>query len=208
MYPPVVLRSITLILGLATLLPAAAMAQSPGSAPPAAVTPPTRGPSPFELSLHRGAEAFARRDFDAAMAAFRDAVQRDPRSPVPWLRMAAVSRARNEAATALGNYREALRLAIEASADADRARALIGIAELDETQGLWREAIGAWGVVAEFADAHASVTSAAVPRSRIEAIRRRESLDRDYAPVRERIAERLRVNAAGAAAPTPAPTPR
>jgi tetratricopeptide (TPR) repeat protein len=144
------------------------------------------------------------------MTAFRDAVQRDPRSAVPWLRMAAVSRARNDAATAMGNYREALRLAIEASADADRARALVGIADLDEAQGLWREAIGAWGVVAEFADAHASVTSAAVPRARIEAIRQRDSLDREYAPVRERIAERLRVNAAGAAnaAETTAPAPR
>ncbi|MBK6529767.1 MAG: tetratricopeptide repeat protein [Deltaproteobacteria bacterium] len=202
-------RPIRLIIALAWLLPATALAQSPAAAPVAA-TPPTRGPTPFDQSLRRGAEAFARRDFDAAMTAFRDAVQRDPRSPVPWLRMAAVSRARNDAATALGNYREALRLAIEASADADRARALAGVAELNEAQGLWREAIGAWGVVAEFADAHASVTSAAVPRARIEAIRRRESLDREYAPVRERIAERLRVNAAGAAnaAGATAPAPR
>jgi tetratricopeptide (TPR) repeat protein len=208
-----VLRPITLILGLAWLSPAAALAQN---APPRATAPapapstPARGPSPFDASLHRGAEAFARRDFDAAMTAFRDAVQRDPRSPTPWLRMAAVARARNDAATAMGNYREALRLAIEASADADRARALIGIADLDEAQGLWREAIGAWGVVAEFADAHARVTSPAVPRARIEAIRQRDSLDREYAPVRERIAERLRVNAAGAAnaAGTTAPAPR
>lgn len=186
-----------LLAALVSLAPAASTAQ----------TPPTRGPSPFEQSLHRGAEAFLRRDLDGAMSAFREAVQRDPRSPVPWLRMAAVARARNEAATALGNYREALRLAIESSADADRARALIGIAELDEVQGLWREAIGAWGVVAEFADAHASVSAsfAEVPRARIEAIRRRESLDREYTPVRDRIAERLRVNAAGATPPAPAP---
>ncbi|MDO9020329.1 MAG: hypothetical protein Q8S73_39700 [Deltaproteobacteria bacterium] len=203
-------RPTRLILALAWLLPATALAQTPGPAAPVAATPPTRGPTPFDQSLRRGAEAFARHDLDAAMTAFRDAVQRDPRSPVPWLRMAAVSRARNDAATALGNYREALRLAIEASADADRARALTGVAELNEAQGLWREAIGAWGVVAEFADAHASVTSAAVPRARIEAIRRRESLDREYAPVRERIAERLRVNAAGAAVAgaATAPAPR
>jgi len=208
-----VLRPIPLILGLAWLSPAAALAQNtPARAPAPASAPstPTRGPSPFDASLHRGAEAFARRDFDAAMAAFRDAVQRDPRSAVPWLRMAAVARARNDAATAMGNYREALRLAIEASADADRARALIGIADLDEAQGLWREAIGAWGAVAEFADAHPTVTSAAVPRARIEAIRQRDSRDREYAPVRERIAERIRVNAAGApdAAGTTAPAPR
>ncbi len=183
--------SIPALFALLTLGPAASLAQTPPRAPP-----------PFEQSLHRGALAFQQHDYDGAMVAFREAVQRDPRSPVPWLRMAAVSRARNEAATALGNYREALRLAIESSADADRARALVGIAELNEAQGLWREAIGAWGVVAEFADAHASVTNAAVPRARIEAIRRRESLDREYAPVRDRIAERLRVNAAGATTPT------
>ncbi|MDB4928505.1 MAG: hypothetical protein JWM10_989, partial [Myxococcaceae bacterium] len=72
-------RPTALILALACLTPAAALAQN---APPAAA-PPARGPSPFEQSLRRGAEAFARREFDAAMSAFRDAVQRDPRSPVP-----------------------------------------------------------------------------------------------------------------------------
>ncbi len=182
--------SVLALFALLSVGPATALAQTPPRTPP-----------PFEQSLHRGATAFLQHDYDGAMTAFREAVQRDPRSPVPWLRMAAVSRARNEAATALGNYREALRLAIESSADADRARALVGIAELNEAQGLWREAIGAWGVVAEFADAHANLVSAAVPRARLEAIRRRESLDRENAPVRERIAERLRVNAAGATTP-------
>lgn len=196
MYPARVVRPLPLILALACVAPAA-LAQ----------TPPTRGPSPFAQSLRRGADAFARHEYDAAMTALREAVQRDPRSPVPWLHMAAVARARNDAATALGNYREALRLAIEAHADADQARALAGVAELDEAQGLWREAIGAWGAVAEFTDAHASVGNAAVPRARIEAIRRREALDREYAAVRDRIAERLRVNAAGAGDPA-SPSPR
>jgi tetratricopeptide (TPR) repeat protein len=195
-------RSTALILALACLAPASALAQTAAPAAP----PPARGPSAFEQSLRRGAEAFAHREYDAAMTAFRDAVQRDPRSPAPWLRMAAVSRARDDAATALGNYREALRLAIEAGADADRARALSGVAELDEAQGLWREAIGAWGVVSEFANAHAGITFGAVPIARIEAIRRREALDREYAPVRARIAERLRVNAAGGSPATPTPT--
>lgn len=198
-------RPIPLFLALACLAPATALSQDAPAAPP-------RAASPYEQSLRRGAEAFSRREFDAAMTAFRDAAQRDPRSAVPWLRMAAVSRGRGEAATALGNFREALRLATEtgAGADADRARALTGVAELDEAQGLWREAIGAWGVVAGFADAHAGVASPAVARARIEAIRRREALDREYAPVRERIAERLRVNAAGAAASAgaTAPAPR
>lgn len=198
MYSRLVLRSTVLLLGLLCIVPASVFAQDAS----VAATPPSRSASPFDQSLRRGSEAFLRREFDVAMTAFREAVQREPRSPIPWLRMASVSRARNEAATAMGNYREALRLAIEGSAEADRARALVGIAELDEVQGLWREAIGAWGVVAEFADAHASVTSAVAPRSRIEAIRRRETLAREYAPVRERIGERLRVNAVGPAAPT------
>lgn len=187
-------RPAALLLALGLLsAPALALAQTPAL---------PRTPSAFEQGLQRGAQAFARRDYDAAMSAFRESVQADPRSPVPWLRMAAVARARNDDATALGNYREALRLAIEASADADRARALVGIADLDEAQGLWREAVGAWGVVAEFADAHPNVLSPAVPRGRIEVIRRRDVLDRECAPVRDRIAERLRVNASGANAPT------
>ena len=82
--------------------------------------------------------------------------------------------------------------------DANRARALAAIASLNETQGRWDDARNTWNEYATFADGHPDRTFAAVARARAEVIGRRSTLDTEYSPVRERIAERQRVNASGA----------
>ena len=191
MYAASVMR-VTIVLALLLALPSSASAQAPT---------PGHGMTPLQESLRRGDMAFVAHDLDGAAAAYREAAQRDPHSAVAQLRLAAVARARDDAASALGNVREALRISTEAQADADRARAMCAIAEIDEAQGHWSEALTAWGAVRDFGAAHPGAASATVASSRIDAIRRRDQLEHDYAPVRERIAERLRINAAGA--PTP-----
>ncbi len=173
--------------------PAVAAAQSPT---------PGHGMSPLEESLHRGDVAFARHDLDAAATAYREAAQRDPRSVDVQLRLASVARARDDAASALGLLREALRLATEVHDDAGHGRALCGIGDVHEAQGHWGDAAAAWDAARTFGEAHPGSVPAALPAARLEALGRREQLAHDYAPVRDRIAERLRVNAAGA--PTPA----
>lgn len=197
------------VLALA-LLPSAALAQSaaqsarpatPAATTPAATTPAananTHQPSPFDAAIARGAAAFHEHNLDAAAAAFREAAQANARSALPQLYLGYVAQAQGQAATALGAFREAARVAQAQGDDRNRARAMAAIANVNESQGRWDDARNTWTEYAAFADAHASETFPAVARARNEAIGRRGSLETEYAPVRERIAERQRVNASG-----------
>jgi tetratricopeptide (TPR) repeat protein len=108
-----------------------------------------------------------------------------------------VAQAQGNAANALGAYREAARIAQAEGDDASRGRALAAIASVHEGQQRWDDARNAWQDYTTFADSHAQSTFPAVGRARTDAIARRASIETEYAPVRERIAERLRVNASG-----------
>lgn len=191
--------SIVPLAAVAQPAPAARPAPAPAAAAPAAPTTPApaREVTPFQAALNRGAQAFHDRQFDAAAAAFRDAATRDPRSPLPQLFLGAVAQAQGNAANALGAYREAARIAQAEGDDASRGRALAGIASVHEGQQRWDDARNTWQEYTTFADAHAQATFPAVGRARTDAIARRASLETEYAPVRERIAERLRINASG-----------
>ena len=192
-----------LLATLALPLPAAAQSAqparpaAPAAAQPAAAPANAHEVTPFQAAINRGAQAFHDRQLDAAAAAFRDAAARDPRSPVPQLLLGAVAQAQGNAANALGAYREAARIAQAEGDDASRGRALAAIASVHEGQQRWDDARNGWQDYTAFADAHAQSTFPAVGRARTDAIARRASIETEYAPVRERIAERLRVNASG-----------
>ncbi len=201
-----------------SLVPAAAAAQSPPArTPPAptpvAPTPPAQAPAtgaparvtPFQAAMQRGVTAFQQSGWDAASTAFREAASADPRSALPALSLAYVARARDDAATAMAQCREAQRIATAEGDDLLRGRAMQCVAELEERAGRWDEARAAWQGYTVFADGHASATFPAVGRSRIEAIGRRTTLAQEYAPVRQRIAERLARNASGADQQPPPP---
>jgi len=203
---------------LVTLAPLAAAAQTAPPARPAAAAAPARPGAPaaapasahevtpFQAAINRGAQAFHERQFDVAATAFRDAAGRDARSPVPQLLLGAVAQAQGNAANALGAYREAARIAQAEGDDASRARALAAIASVQEGQQRWDDARNAWQEYTTFADGHAQATFPAVGRARTEAIGHRATLETEYAPVRERIAERLRINASGQNQQAPAGT--
>jgi tetratricopeptide (TPR) repeat protein len=182
---------------------------APSTAVPA-TTPARSGHemTPFQAALFRGSEAYRQQQYDPAAVAFREAATLNARSAVPQLFLGYVARAKGESANALGRFREAARIAQAEGDDPNRGRALQAIASLYEGQGNWAEARTAWTEYATFGDAHPTVTYPAVGRTRIEVIGQRDTVEREVAPVRERIAERLRVNATnqaqqpGAASPS------
>jgi len=162
--------------------------------------------TPFQAALQRGVTAFQQSNWEGAATAFREAASADARSATPALFLGYVARARNDAVTAMAQCREAQRIATAEGDDANRARAMACVGELEERAGRWDESRGAWQGYTVFADGHASVSYPAVGRGRIEAINRRSALATEYAPVRQRIAERLARNASGAdQQPPPAP---
>ncbi len=203
------------IASLLLALPSVALAQTPAAQPTATAAQPTataalpaarRGVTPYTRAILDGIEAHRRRDWDGAMNHFRQAATLEPRSAEPTLYMGFTAAARGEAATALGSFREAARVATAADNHRDRARALAAIATLHETQARWDDAVTAWQEYVTFADAHADVTYGAVGRARVDAIRRRASMDQSYEAVRHRIAERQRLNASGANSQPPPPS--
>lgn len=179
-----------------TATTAQATAASPGSA-----GRPAREVTPFQAALNRGAEAYRRREWDAAATAFREATGLNAQSPLPALYQGYVARARGDLASAQGNFREAQRIALAVGDDGVRGRVLAALAEFQESGNHWDEARGAWQEYTTFSDSHASVTYPAVGRARVEAIGRRATLAQQYEPVRQRIAERQRINAQGGQAP-------
>ncbi len=183
----------------ASAQPAARPAQ-PATTPaaPAAAAANTHQPTPFDAAIMRGATAYHDHNLNAATTAFREAATANARSPLPQLYLGFVAQARGDAATALGAYREAARIAQAEGDDRNRARALAAIANVNESQNRWDDARNTWAEYATFADAHAQVAFPAVARARSETIGRRGALETEYAPVRERIAERQRINASGA----------
>lgn len=200
----------TVIASLLLALPSVAFAQTPAAQPAtatAAAQPASRrGVPPFTRAILDGIEAHRRRDWDGAMNHYRQAATLEPRSPEPALYMGFTAAARGEAATALGSFREAARVATAADNHRDRARALMAIATLHESQARWDDAVTAWQEYVTFADAHADVTYGAVGRARVDAIRRRSSMDQSYEAVRHRIAERQALNASGANQQPPPPS--
>ncbi|MFO0653004.1 MAG: tetratricopeptide repeat protein [Polyangiales bacterium] len=182
----------------ATTQPAARPAQPAATPAAPAAAANTHQPTPFDAAIMRGATAYHDHNLNAAATAFREAATANARSPLPQLYLGFVAQARGDAATALGAYREAARIAQAEGDDRNRARALAAIANVNESQNHWDDARNTWTEYATFADAHAQVAFPAVARARSETIGRRGTLETEYAPVRERIAERQRINASGA----------
>lgn len=194
--------------------PALAAAQTPApvaapaAQPAAQATAPAAGASratPFQAAMQRGVTAYQQSNWEAAATAFREAAGLDARSAQPALYLGYVARARNDAPTAMAQFREAQRIAMAEGDDASRARAMAAVADLEERAGRWDEARAGWQAYTVFADGHASVSFPAVGRGRIEAINRRAALATEYEPVRTRIAERLARNASGANQQPPPP---
>ncbi|MBI5515072.1 MAG: hypothetical protein HY909_14950 [Deltaproteobacteria bacterium] len=199
---------------LVVLAPLPALAQAPASpqrttttpsTPPVGATPTTtstgRGPSPYQAALNQGTDAYRRRDYTTAVTAFQQASALDRAAALPMLYIGYAQLARGDAATALGSFREAQRLATVGADDAMRARAMAALAATLESQLHWDEARVTWQDYATWGDSHAGVSFPATARARVEALQRRTTVTQAAEPVRQRIAERLRRNAA--AQPTP-----
>lgn len=178
---------------------ATATAQSP------AATPSGHGMTPFVTALSHGFQAYGRHDYGAAIQAFQEAENLDRQSPWPRLYIGFAQAARGDAATALSSFRDAQRRATVASDDGARARAMGAVALLLEGQTHWDDARIAWQDYATFTDAHAQSGYPVVARQRVQAIQQRATLVEQSQAVRQRIADRQRINAEGATPPAAPP---
>jgi tetratricopeptide (TPR) repeat protein len=194
--------------------PAAAPAASPAATPaaaPAATSPRRPGSSPYNPKIQKGIGLYAARDYAGAAVAFKDDIAAEPAAPLPYYLLA-------EAQIAAGSLADA-----DASLQAGLARAdtndnvkckiLFVLADLRERQGNLENARKAWEQYAQFVASHpASNGYIATATERIRVIDQHFELDKKYAPVRQRIEQRLKETggaapAGSSAAPAPSSAP-
>ncbi len=173
----------------------AAATETPAPAPAAQGVPKDpngiKGISPFWETLKLGDNAYLARDYDGALARYQEAIKQSPNDPVGHLRLAEVHLKKGEFAEA-----EQSLAAVERFAGKNatiKAKALFLKAEIQERQKAHKPAVDAWKAYQQFGQQQpAAKVHQKTPPERIKRIQAAEALAKDYAAVKERIAERLK----------------
>jgi tetratricopeptide (TPR) repeat protein len=171
------------------LAPVIASAQG-GDSPPARHEDTAPAPaSRYGDACAQGNAKYASRDFQAAIALYRSAIELDPKNPLGHYLL-------GEAQLAAGNIAEAEAAWSRASLESSerdpvmRARILFVIADLKERQWKWEDAKAAWQVYLDWARSYPSAGAfTASARSRQQVIDAMLKQDKVVEAVRRHIAE-------------------
>jgi tetratricopeptide (TPR) repeat protein len=150
-----------------------------------------KGISPYLELINKGDRAYVARDFDGAIAAFREAIQALPQNALGHYRLGAAQLAKGDQKEAEAAFVNGLRFV---GKDASlRGKLVFALADLRERQKNSDEAIGRWKEYAKNAEeAREAVT---YPATATERLARNEAWKQnivDSAAVKERIAKRLK----------------
>jgi tetratricopeptide (TPR) repeat protein len=147
------------------------------------------GISPYMEAINKGEASFIARDFPGAVVQFQEAIKVDGQQMLAFHRL-------GEAQLAAGKPDEAdaiwtAGLSKEGTPTL-KARLLFCLADLKERQKKYDAAKDAWGKYAQFLKDHAQDAKGypLTPEERIKVIDRRMKDEKDYAPVKERVARR------------------
>jgi TolA-binding protein len=185
------------------------------AAPGASATVSTRGDaksstivaSPYAAAIAKGHGAYMARDYTGAMQAYKEAIVQDGSDPASYYFLGEAQIAGGSTVEAEASFAAGLRNV--GTKDDLHGKLLFVVADLRERQGKWPEAKKTWEEYAQFLSTHPSVKGyAATATERVKIVDARVDLDTKYAPVRQRIEDRVKENAAvpPAADETPRPT--
>lgn len=195
----------------AMVIAAAAVAQTPVGSPPstpdsaatkplgsaAAVRFDPRSKSPYGPKIMKGHAAYGARDFQGAIAAYKDAIKDDAADPYGHYFLGEAQLAAGNIAEADASFAAGLR--VVTTRDDLHAKLLFVVADLRERQGKWTDAKTAWDEYARFLTAHPNVKGfAATAAERSRVIDVRIDLEAKNAPVKQRIEQRIKENSAPA----------
>jgi tetratricopeptide (TPR) repeat protein len=187
-----------------TVVAAAAVADTP-TGPPAAAADASgrpassavplrfdpRGKNPFGPKIMKGHAAYGARDFQGAIAAYKDAIKDDSADPFAHYFLGEAELAAGNIAEADASFAAGLR--VVAAKDDLHAKLLFVVADLRERQGKWTDAKRAWDDYAQFLSAHPNVKGfAATATERNRVIDVHMDLEAKYAPVKQRIEQRIK----------------
>jgi len=186
-----------------SVAPVASAAGSASSAP--AISRGNTGPGPYSPKLQKGNAAYVARDFQGAIAAYREAIQEDAKDPLGYYLLGEAQLAAGNIAEAEASWQTGLRSV--GSAENVQAKLLFVMADLRERQGKWADAKKAWDEYAQFLSTHPGAKGyAATATERNKAIDTHNDLETKYAAVKQRIEQRLKETTAPPPDTIPAPT--
>lgn len=192
------MRKLTTLLGLSTLLAATSGAWAQEKAGAAAVSPDgvrrdprgVKGISPFMELIVKGDRAAVARDFDGALTAYREALQKEPQNALGHYRVGAVQLAKGDQKEAEASFVAGLRFV--ARDGTLKGKLLFALADLRERQQSTDEAIARWSEYAKNAqDEQEAVTYPATAAERVKRNQEWKKLQADSAEVKARIQKRL-----------------
>lgn len=185
---------------VATAAEPTARAAAPSATPAAVDVAPSgirrdpkgvQGISPFWEAIGKGDAAVLARDYEAALAAYRDAISKSPQHPSPHIRIAEVQKLKGDLKEAEVAYNAALRFT---GNDATlKGKMLFCLAELSERQKEFEAATERWTAYEAFAKTAEKATlypaSAAERKKRIQEWKQ---LAADASQVKARIEKRAK----------------
>lgn len=150
-----------------------------------------KGISPFWESLKKGDDAYVARDIDGAIAAYRDAITKEPQNALGHYRLGEAQLTKGDMKEADASWANALRFV--GNDFTLKAKILMCIADLRERQSSYDDATDSWNQYSALAKEHTDAkTYPETATKRKEVIATWKKLVEDYGAVKERIAKRLK----------------
>lgn len=144
------------------------------------------GISPYMETINKGNAAYGAKDWDGAIAAYRDAIGKEASKPLAHYLLGETFVASGKLDEADKAWQEALKVAT--GDDPMHAKVLFVIADLRERQGKWDEAAAAWKEYGGFVASHPKANGyAATATERDKVITTHKDLATKYAEVKKRI---------------------
>jgi len=144
------------------------------------------GISPYMETINKGNAAYVAKDWDGAIAAYRDAIGKEASKPLAHYLLGETFVASGKLDDADKAWQEALKVAT--GDDPVHAKVLFVIADLRERQGKWDEAAAAWKEYGGFVASHPKANGyAATATERDKVITTHKDLATKYAEVKKRI---------------------
>ncbi|HET9932187.1 MAG TPA: tetratricopeptide repeat protein [Polyangiaceae bacterium] len=150
-----------------------------------------QGVSPMWEAIGKGDSAVLARDYEAAVAAYREAITKNPQNALAHYRMGEAELLKGDLKEAQAAYEAALRFA--GKDKGLTAKALFRLADLNERAKNWDQALARWNAYSEFAKTAESVkTFPATAEERRKRVTEWKQIQSDSAAVKERIEKRAK----------------
>jgi TolA-binding protein len=170
--------------------PAAAPAK-PAAAPAAPVAPTATGRSPYSEFVQKGDRAYLARDFDGAITAYRQEIEKNPNAPLGHYRLGEAQLGKGDTNEAELSWQAALRFA--GKDERMRSKILFVLADLKERLKANDDAVGRWKQYQEHTQAN--VDAKGYPSTAADRIKRADEWKKivaDSAEVKARIEKRIK----------------